>query len=146
MSKYIIGDTHFGHTNIIKYEDRPFNSTREMDQYMIYQWNKVVDKNDLVFHLGDVFLCSTDRQFEIKDKLNGDIIVIRGNHDHQSRTKFIDRLGFKNVYDDLYWLKNDVLLSHRPSNNINFNLNIHAHTHSQKKNTYNQICVSVEND
>lgn len=58
--KWFISDTHFFHTNILKFTDkdkkriRPFNSLDEMHEHMIKQWNYVVKDNDYVYHLGDV--------------------------------------------------------------------------------------------
>lgn len=141
--KYFIADTHFGHDNIIKYENRPFSNADKMDKVIIDRWNNKVDKDDIIYHLGDVFLCNTERQFEIMEQLNGEIILIRGNHDKQTNTKLIDRLGFKEVYNRLI-LEDRFILTHRPTELSNNYINIHGHTHSQREWDVNHICVSVE--
>lgn len=72
MSKiYLIADTHFNHTNIIKYCDRPFNNVKEMNETIINNWNKVIGKDDIVYHLGDLGLGSFDELKGIFDRLNG---------------------------------------------------------------------------
>lgn len=58
IGAWFIGDTHFNHTNIIQYCDRPFTNVEEMNDYIIQQWNSVVGKNDTVYHLGDFALQS----------------------------------------------------------------------------------------
>ena len=154
---YLIADTHFGHYNIIEYENRPFLTAEEMDEYMIEMWNDTVCPHDTVLHLGDFFLTNTKRQLEIMDRLNGKIILIRGNHDGQSRTKLVERLGFKEVYDSFTLMVDDYtfVLTHRPmelsiedelyfkSHNI---INIHGHVHGVKeeKSKFHK-CVSAEN-
>jgi calcineurin-like phosphoesterase family protein len=154
---YMIADTHFGHFNIIEYENRPFLTAEEMDEYMIEQWNETVEPHDTVLHLGDFFLTNTKRQIEIMKRLNGKIILIRGNHDGQSRTKLVERLGFKAVYDSFTLMIDDFtfILTHRPmelsiedefyfdSHNI---INIHGHTHGikEEKSKFHK-CVSAEN-
>lgn len=145
---YLIADTHFGHENIIKYEERPFGNVEEMDRALIENWNNVVSKNSKVFHLGDVFLTHTERQFEIFNQLNGEITLIRGNHDSQSYHKLINRIGFKAVHDK-YWLSDKVVLTHRPMEVNDDMLNIHGHIHglfykNSKWKDKNHFCASVE--
>ena len=58
---FFTSDHHFGHTNIIKFSERPFDSVEEMDEELIKRWNSKIGKNDKVYHLGDLGLCKADR-------------------------------------------------------------------------------------
>jgi calcineurin-like phosphoesterase family protein len=81
MNYWFIADTHFGHSNIIKYCNRPFKDVVEMNETIINNWNNVVDKNDIVYHLGD--LCFGDEK-DIANylrQLQGNIKIVFGNHD-----------------------------------------------------------------
>jgi calcineurin-like phosphoesterase family protein len=148
---FIISDTHFSHNNIIRYEYRPFKDTDEMDEYMIEKWNNVVSDNDLVFHLGDVCISSAKRAEEVLKKLNGRKILIRGNHDHFSKTKW-RKLGFEPY--ERYFYK-DYLLTHIPVDEEPLRVavdngllkgNIHGHTHSQNQHLDRELykCCCVE--
>lgn len=55
MAIRYISDLHFGHFNIIRFDMRPFESTEEMDRELVKRWNDVVDKDDQVYVLGDIF-------------------------------------------------------------------------------------------
>lgn len=87
MSRYdvnhtwLVSDTHFYHKNIIKYCNRPFSTVEEMNQAIIDNWNSVVKEGDTVFHLGDMGFCGTQNLVSIFSQLNGEIYLIRGNHD-----------------------------------------------------------------
>lgn len=50
---FFTSDTHFYHTNIIKYCNRPFKSMHEMNEVMMNNWNKIVKPTDTVCHLGE---------------------------------------------------------------------------------------------
>lgn len=84
MSTYWIGDTHFGHHNIIRYCNRPFKNVNEMDQAMITNWNSVVKNGDEVHHVGDFcYGRGTDVAYarNIVSQLAGRIHLYLGNHD-----------------------------------------------------------------
>lgn len=81
MSIFFTSDTHYGHTNIIKYSDRPFDNIDEMNEALIKAWNDVVKPSDEVFHLGDVAFMPFGKCNRIFNRLNGDIHLILGNHD-----------------------------------------------------------------
>ena len=57
---FFTADTHFGHANIIKYTNRPFDSPNHMDDILIANWNAVVGPDDEVYHLGDFALCNVE--------------------------------------------------------------------------------------
>jgi calcineurin-like phosphoesterase family protein len=62
MKRFIISDMHFGHKNIIKYENRPFASVGEMDDLIIQKWNNSVKNDDIIFVLGDVSFYNQEKQ------------------------------------------------------------------------------------
>ena len=78
---FFIIDTHFGHTDIIRYYSRPFNNAVEMDKYMVEMWNKQVSQEDYVIHLGDFGVAPVKYLQEVGNKLNGYKVLVTGNHD-----------------------------------------------------------------
>ena len=85
---WFTADTHFGHANIIKHSYRPFKDVEEMDARIINQWNGLVVPGDDVYHLGD--FAFTHKKAEVNryiDRLNGNIHLIAGNHDHKNTRK-----------------------------------------------------------
>lgn len=149
---FLISDTHFSHRNILSYENRPFQDTEEMDERMISRWNETVQPEDLVFHLGDVIIAGAARAEELLPRLNGRKILITGNHDHFSRTKW-RKLGFE-PYDRYFY--RDYLLTHIPVAHTPLKTavlngmikgNIHGHTHSKNshldQSLYHCCCVEL---
>jgi len=79
-----IADTHFGHTNIIKFDGRPFLTVEEMDEAMVANWNSVVQEGDTTYILGD-FCWKTEKYWpDLLRQLNGSKVLVRGNHDLKS--------------------------------------------------------------
>jgi calcineurin-like phosphoesterase family protein len=103
MTEYFISDTHFGHTNIIKYCNRPFKDAHTMDEYMIANWNTVVKPGDIVRHVGDLG-CGRGVTVEyinsILSRLNGRIHFYEGNHDKIAkllRNRFLSYQKFDEI-------------------------------------------------
>lgn len=85
MDTFFTSDTHFGHTNVIEYCNRPFASAEEMDEAMIQAWNDTVSPKDTVFHLGDFAFSKVTKSAEIFARLNGSKHLIVGNHDKDAK-------------------------------------------------------------
>ena len=51
---YFTSDLHLGHRGIIRMQDRPFADLKEMNRLLIYNYNAVVGKDDIVYILGDI--------------------------------------------------------------------------------------------
>ena len=109
---FYISDLHFGHKNIISYDNRQFFTVAEMDQALIENWNSVVKKDDIVYVLGDVSWYNREEQKKIVKQLNGQKVLILGNHDTYGA--YDD--GFIAHYDYLETNDNGrkVVLSHYP--------------------------------
>jgi calcineurin-like phosphoesterase family protein len=84
-SIYFTSDTHFGHTNILKYSRRPFADVQAMDEALIANWNAVVGPEDVIYHLGDFTLAGEEVARRILFRLQGQIRVLGypWHHDHR---------------------------------------------------------------
>ncbi len=131
---FFIGDTHFGHKNIIVFSKRlrPFDTIQEHDEEIIKRWNSVVRDHDSVWHLGDVAFGK--QSLELVKRLKGQKRLIAGNHDGYSTQKYLDA-GFLSVRGA--WAVDGFLLTHVPVHprqleREGFNKgNIHGHLHSE---------------
>jgi calcineurin-like phosphoesterase family protein len=81
---YFISDTHFNHTKIIQYCNRPFKSAEEMNETIIANWNARVQPGDTIFHLGDFGWGNTDLLMRVFRRLQGNKFLIKGNHDQDA--------------------------------------------------------------
>lgn len=78
---FFTADLHFGHKNIIRFDNRPFTTVEEMDRVLIERWNKKVKNEDTVYILGDVSWYDDQKTCEILSQLHGKKVLILGNHD-----------------------------------------------------------------
>lgn len=136
---YFTSDTHFGHRNIIRYCNRPFYSVEEMNETLINNWNKVVDKEDVVFRLGDFAVGGADVWSNLLQQLNGKVYLIMGNHDVHTTKKGFE--GFQHVcWEMLIEIgKQKIYLNHYPflcfsgANKKTWQLFGHVHTSPYSK-------------
>jgi calcineurin-like phosphoesterase family protein len=92
MKYFFVSDYHFFHKNILRYENRPFNSVEEMNETIIKRHNERVKDDDIVYFCGDWgFYASKNaehrgegmpvRIFDLQKQLKGKFYSIKGNHD-----------------------------------------------------------------
>lgn len=149
--KWFISDTHFFHTNILKFTGddgrriRQFNSLEEMHEYQIQSWNAVVKDQDYVYHLGDVTFQYHAGFNELMSRLKGRKRLIIGNHDkiwNPNLQRWFEKAflwhGFK---------EHNFTATHMPALLDGLRdgyYNVHGHTHQNNKDNPRYINVSCE--
>jgi calcineurin-like phosphoesterase family protein len=135
-SVFLVSDTHFGHAGVCRFTRndgvtklRPWDDPDEMDEAMIAAWNDRVRPNDKVYHLGDVVI--NRKALKTLARLNGDKVLIRGNHDIFRDDEY--REYFRELR--AYHVMNGMILSHIPIHTESlgrFGVNIHGHLHANR--------------
>jgi hypothetical protein len=133
---FLVSDTHFGHAGVCRFTRndgvtklRPWTDPDEMDEFMVAAWNERVRPTDKVYHLGDVVI--NRRALGIMRRLNGDKVLIRGNHDIFRDVEY--REHFRELR--AYHVMNGMILSHIPIHSESlgrFGVNIHGHLHANR--------------
>ena len=133
---YLVSDTHFGHAGVCRFlrndgvtKLRPWDNPEDMDEFMIRAWNERVRPNDKVYHLGDVVI--NRRALATLARLNGDKVLIRGNHDIFRDDEY--RKYFRELR--AYHVMNGLILSHIPVHEASlgrFGCSIHGHLHANR--------------
>lgn len=118
---FYIADTHFSHKSILRLDHRPFADVEQMEQTMLMLWNAAVRKGDTVYILGDFCWNKPDEWIRILKQLNGQKVLIEGNHDlsqypSELRGQFVDIAPYKEIVDNGRdgSLGRKVILSHYP--------------------------------
>ena len=88
---FITSDWHFCHDRDFIYKPRGFESTWEMTKEIINRHNELVKPDDHVYVLGDLMLNNNDAGIHAIEQLNGQIHVIRGNHDTTARMDLYEK-------------------------------------------------------
>ena len=135
-SVFLVSDTHFGHAGVCRFtrDDgvtklRPWTDPDEMDEEMVKRWNETVKPSDKVYHLGDVVI--NRKALSIMHRLNGDKVLIRGNHDIFRDDEY--RQHFRELR--AYHVMNGMILSHITVHEESlgrFGVNIHGHLHANR--------------
>lgn len=148
--KFYISDLHFGHKNVLTFDNRPFESIEQMNEVLVNNWNSVVKANDDIYVLGDMFWNNNIIE-EILPKLKGNKYLILGNHDRINKT----------MKDNFIWIKemetikdgdNHIVLCHYPiahwKNQHYGYLHLYGHIHTGRDTrpfeTYGDLCKKEE--
>lgn len=155
---FITSDTHFGHSNIIKYCKRPYKveggnrnpanipEVQRMNEDILKLFDRLPADCD-IWHLGD-FWFNGSHKVSPSDQLTTNLLIndavrrikqngrrlflVLGNHDNgkPSVKYYLDR-GFDKVYDSPVILEDKWILSHEPvwiEPGSHF-VNLYGHTH-----------------
>lgn len=132
---FFTSDNHFMHGNIIKYENRPFTDTYNMNCEMIRLWNETVGENDLVYIVGDLSFGSAEFTNVLLSSLNGKKVLVLGNHDQFVKSKRFDKSLLLEIcnYKEISYKGKQFVMCHYPlASNDNKMINIYGHLHSNK--------------
>ena len=156
IMNYYISDLHFSHKNCLSYDNRPFNTIKEMNEALINNWNSVVTNEDTVYILGDMFWCNAEESIEILKRLNGKKRLIKGNHDRCHDNQFKKYFEKISDYAEINDNGRKVVLCHYPipcfKNHFynwyhlyghvhnSFEWNMMENTKRQMKELYNKPC------
>ncbi|MDR2339806.1 MAG: metallophosphoesterase [Deltaproteobacteria bacterium] len=149
---YFTADTHFGHNEIIKLCDRPFESAEEMDESMVKNWNERVQESDTVVIVGDFIHKSTHSPEYYLERLKGRKRLVIGNHDHKwmprcDLSKYFDNVGnYEEIEDST--IKNRIIISHYPMMSWNRqnkgSYMVHGHIHNTTDAPFFPLLCSLE--
>lgn len=147
MAVYFIADTHFGHSNIIRYRDQ-FSSIEEHDAAIMDNILSVVGKRDSLYILGDAFVGpSSYRQLgELVERVEH-LHVVMGNHcDERKGSPTVRTLA--SVCKSVSGMKRykNSWLTHAPihPDELRGKINVHGHVHANVLDDERYVCVSCE--
>jgi calcineurin-like phosphoesterase family protein len=142
INTFFIGDTHFGHANIIGFCRPQFNNLDEMHEHIVTRWNSVVRPKDKVMFMGD-FCMNKKYIAEFAPQLNGVKHIVLGNHDQKDMQLY--QKYFQNVFGCTGY--KGCVLTHIPIHESQFyrwKLNIHGHMHEKSIDDPRYFNVSCE--
>lgn len=145
MAIWITSDWHFCHNKDFLYTPRGFNTVEDMNKAIIERHNSIVNVDDDVYVLGDLMLSDNDTGLKCIEQLNGNIHIIRGNHDSDNRIELYKNLP--NVVEiqeakHFKYKKYHFFFCHYPTLTANYSdekplksrlINICGHTHTKDK-------------
>ncbi len=131
LNTFLIADLHLGHKGIINFSRTEFSDLNEHHEAIIHRWNQTVSPQDKVLILGD--LAFTIEPLEILQNLNGSKILVMGNHDLNSASRYLRYVD--DIGGAINWTAPNgkrVIFTHIPihPNCMRWDLNIHGHLHS----------------
>ena len=145
MAIWITSDWHFCHNRDFLYEPRGFTNPDEMNRAIIERHNSMVSFDDDVYVLGDLMLNDDEKGLRCISQLNGNIHIIRGNHDTDRRLELYNNLY--NVVEiqeakHFRYKKYHFFFCHYPTLTANYSdekplksrlINLCGHTHTKDK-------------
>lgn len=155
---WFTSDTHYNHKNISCFKEsqwidgyRDFSSLEEHNMSLIDSINNNVDKNDILFHLGDWSFGGFESVREFRDQINcKNIHLILGNHDHfisLNKDNVQNIFSSVNSYSEVVLNKEMFVLSHYALRiwNRSHRGSIHLYGHSHGSLDYDKDGKKLQN-
>jgi calcineurin-like phosphoesterase family protein len=148
MGTFFTSDTHFGHKNIITFDNRPFKDIDEHDTTLIANWNKAVSNQDTVYFLGDFALCNPNRMNNIMYQLNGIKYFIKGNHDKKPTIALYCNVGvYLGNLEEIKIGSQRIVLCHYAmrvwNKSHHGSWHLHGHSHHNLSDDPNSLSIDV---
>lgn len=143
--EYFVSDMHFNHAAALNFDPRPFLTVNEMNTVMLRNWNARVTERDTVYILGDLmWSIERDDALDLLEKLNGHLVLIKGNHENRWLHGDEVKARFERIVDylDIRVKRPDgtkmfVAMSHYPIHYYNHahreGLMLYGHVHGGKE-------------
>ena len=131
---FFCSDHHFHHQNILTFKRddgsplREFVDVDHMNEHIVSCHNSVVRPGDKVYFLGDVVMSKKTSALEILARMNGEKVLIKGNHDQCSLAAYAQY--FKDVRGSHQF--SGLIMTHipiHPESLARWGLNVHGHLH-----------------
>ena len=138
MTTWFTSDHHHLHKRITELTERgQFTDADTHTEWLIDLWNSQVQRGDTVWHLGDFNFSSRFEDWaSVLRKLNGNINLIKGNHDDMKVMKSAQLSGLINNcwdYKEIKLNSTNVVLFHFPIESWNKqgygSISLHGHCH-----------------
>lgn len=156
---YYISDMHLFANSQTKsgknFDNRPFETVEEMNNYMLQAWNTKITNGDTVYILGDLHIRGKSEELiALVSKLKGKKVLIKGNHDdltdYRYRQLFEEICDYKELTENVDGLAHRLVLCHYPilfwNGQHRGTILLYGHTHNSIEHDFFQQCIEQMNE
>jgi calcineurin-like phosphoesterase family protein len=148
---YFAADFHLGHANIIKYDNRPFRSVKEMDDQIMLNCERLFKDGDRFYFLGDfAFKNEGAAENYMKRLANTGVkmFFIKGNHDKSPTVRLYKTYGEYLGEQKMVEVQGqEIVLNHYRMDvwdkSHHGTWHLHGHSHHSLPERHNARCIDV---
>lgn len=149
---FFSSDMHYFHKNILNHhpDTRKHADINDMNDAIIDAHNSVVTKHDAIYMLGDISFGDEAQTDSVLQRLNGNKILIYGNHDQIIKKKPALRGHFNYCvdYKEIRINNDKIVMCHFPLRSWNAmkhgTIHLFGHTHGKKTHEWFDIPNSMD--
>ena len=127
---FVTSDHHFGSWKRNPCPWRPPVFSQADEESLIAKWNSVIKTGDLVIHIGDFCDSGVADLIEYRKRLNGSIVLVKGNHDDLPDDVY--NAVFQSVHERLFIDELKLVFQHCPdAEGVAGFRQIYGHVHAE---------------